>query len=470
MSPETEDRLFMRLIAFILSVVLCSAASAQTNDGAVSDWHGRYEGFKLLLQEKQLRNVSDSESLLSRPDNAVVVLAGDLRTISRQEWLRLRRYVAQGGALLVATEEAVTVPGVTSVSPGHIVSSRKEMQYSGFEDCLQISVEESELSRGISELIVNRSGWMTRPEDDSLNWSTVLKVPAECFPARARRQPIIAVGVDSQSEGVMILCADLSIYSDGMLWHGENAVLAINTVDMLCRGERSFFGFFENGLDQSANSPWPQNMPRLPPQFPPNMPPVPNRVPPIQPREEDVDLETLVKAANLAIEEVQQSDVVNEMLRDRPRNMRQVAYLRTLLLILALVALAWLFWRIFQQRLPGAPERQQRFMESMYGVVSASQLAKGELGPAAEVLARSYCRELTGAESEREWVKLTASVPEISALPRKLRNGLLELVRVATRAAAKHMSQKEFQSIGHTIVELRARRFQVDSLFELSSR
>lgn len=460
----------MRLLIVILLATLSSPAIAQTSGGASVDWHGRYEGFKLLFQEKQLNMLTDSETLLSAPDKTIVLLTGDLRTVSRQEWLRLRRYVAQGGALLVATEEAVSIPGVTSVSPGHIVSAKKELQYSGFEDCLQIRVQESELSRGISELIVNRSGWMTPPEDESLEWSVALQVPSECTPARARRQPIIVAGIDSQSDGVFLLCADHSIYSDGMLWHGENAVLAINTVDLLCRGERSYFGFFENGLQNGANAPWPPNMPGMPPQLPPSTPPTPNRVPPIQPREEDVDLETLVKAANLAIDEVQQSDVLNEMLRDRPRNMRQVAYLRTLLLILAIVALAWLFWRLFQQRLPGAPERQLRFMESMYGVVSASQVSKGELGPAAEVLARNYCRELTGAESEREWVKLTASIPEISALPRKLRNGLLELVRVATRAAARHMSQKEFQAIGQTIVELRARRFQVDSLFELTPR
>lgn len=465
----------MRLMVYILMTMLCSSAFAQTDvgasrDGAGTDWHGRYEGFKLLFQETQLNLLTDADALLSAPDKTIVVLTGDLRSVSRQEWLRLRRYVAQGGALLVATEEAVNIPGVTSISPGHLVSSKKDLQYSGFEDCLQIPVEESEMTRGINELIVNRSGWMAPPEDDSLEWSVALQVPSECSPARARRQPIIVAGIDSQSDGVFLLCADHSIYSDGMLWHGENAVLAINTVDLLRRGERTYFGFFENGLQNGANNPWPQNMPRMPPQLPPNLPPMPNRVPPIQPREEDIDLETLVKAANLAIDEVQQSDVLNEMLRDRPRNMRQVAYLRTLLLILALVALAWLFWRIFQQRLPGAPERQLRFMESMYGVVSASQLSKGELGPAAEVLARSYCRELTGAESEREWVKLTGAVPEISALPRKLRNGLLELVRVATRAAAKHMSQKEFQAIGQTIVELRARNFQVESLFELAPR
>lgn len=463
----------MRSFMLILTLLFAPAAIAQTSGEGVADWHGRYDGFRFLLQEQRLSPTENVEELLAQPSSSIIVLTGDLRKITRDEWRRMRRYVAQGGALLVATEEAVTIPGVTSIYPGYFISDQKNLQYSGFEDCLQIPVERgiSELSRGVGELIVNRSGWMRRIDDSSLDWSVVLTVPPNCNPAVARNKVVIAAGLDQQSDGVMILSADKSIYSDGMLWHGENSVLAINTVDLLCRGNRTSYGFFEDGMPPqwpTPNQPWP------PPQFrPPNLPqtpPIQNRVPPMRPPQEELDLETLVKAANLAIDEVQQSDVVNEILRDRPRNMRQVAYLRTLLLILGLAALAWFLWRIFQQRLAGVPERQQRFMESMYGVVTASQVTKGELGPAAEILARSYCRELTGAESEREWVKLTAHVPEITALPRKLRTGLLELVRVATRAAARHMSKKEFQSIGQTIVDLRARKFQVDSLFEISTR
>lgn len=458
----------MRWLVLIFAMLFAQSAPAQTGREQSADWHSRYDGFRFLFQEQRLRAADDLEELLTRPSNSVIVLMGDLRNITRNEWLRLRRYVAQGGSLLVATEDAATIPGVTSIYPGYFISDRKSQQYSGFEDCLQIPVEpgESELSKGVRELIVNRSGWMRPIDDSSLNWSVVLTVPPNCNPAVARNKLVIAAGVDPQSDGVMVLCADKSLYSDGMLWHGENSVLAINTVDLLCRGSRTSFGFFEDGLPSRGQWPPPQFRP---PELP-RMPPIPNRVPPVRPPEEELDLNTLVKATNLMIDELQQSDAVNEILRDRPRNMRQVAYLRTLLLILGMIVVGWFLWRIFQQRLPKVPERQHRFMESMYGVVSASQVTKGELGPAAEILARSYCRELTGAESEREWVKMTASVPEIAALPRKLRARLLDLVRIATRAAARHMSKKEFQTLGQTIVELRARGFRVESLFEISPR
>ena len=103
--------------------------------------------------------------------------------------------------------------------------------------------------------------------------------------------------------------ADGSLFTDGMLWHGENSILAINTAALLSRGQRSRFAVLEyGGIPQPAINPPPQMSPPPRPFNPPPFnPPPPNRLPrsrsqsqrsqapppPPPPRDLDTTLQTL---------------------------------------------------------------------------------------------------------------------------------------------------------------------------------
>lgn len=425
--------------------------SLQPPNTSQSNWHLGYNGFRMLLEERGLVPRVSLEATLTTPSESVVVLFGDLSGITRDEWLQMRRFVAQGGRLLVASERAFRLPGVTQFFPGPVKAINSADKYEGFDDCITLSSLDSAhpLTKGLRNIIVNKSGWLSPAEDRSLAWETVASLPIECRPAAAQGRPVLMAGRDPVSNGLLILSADQSLFSDGMLWHGDNSILAIQTSDLLCEGQRRWLTVYENGRTlpgyrQNAATP-PVRPPVTPPQIPPNVePPEP-------------DLKTMLKIANKVVDEVQQSNILNETLKERPRNLSPVAWLRTLFLILLILLTLYVLWRLTQNRSHLQPDRHSRFLQSMYGVHSAKQMEASEFGSAVEILSRALCQEITGSPVETDWIRLIGNEKGsgVSRLPKTLRKRLVELVGIATRGCRIHISRRKFQTIGETIQQVR---------------
>lgn len=456
----------LRLPRWIVAVCLCLVADslpAQSTSnmasGSQPSWQLGYNGFRMLLEERGLTVRMDAGHTLSKPRESVIVMLGDLSRVPREEWLRLRRYVAQGGSLLVASERAFKLSGVSQFSPGPVTSLNEADHYQGFSDCIELTLLNSDhpMTRGLRRIIVNKSGWLSPPEDESLDWKVLASLSQDCLPGSARGKAVLMAGMDPNPDrGVLILSADQSLFSDGMLWHGDNSILAIQTTDVLCRGNRKWLTVFDSGrpLPSYQQPPPVAQIPPVRPIPPPQK--LPSQLPPaIDPPEPS--LETMLKVANKVIEKVEESNILNETLRDRPRNVRPVAWLRTVLLILAVLFTLFVLWRLVQNRWHLTPARHLRFMQSMYGVQSSRQLEASEFGPAVEVLSQELCRDITGTRVEAEWLKLLGEgrSPAVAALPRSLRKGLAELTGIATRGCRIHISRKKFQAIGAMIDELR---------------
>ena len=452
------SRLLLHLLLMFGFVTTLPTLPAQSSFPGVPSnqptWYLGYNGFRMLLEERGLTASTDLSRTLSTPSESVVVMFGDLSEISRTEWLRLRRFVSQGGSLLVASERAFQLPGVTTFSLGSATTTRAADQYEGYADCIALSDLNTNhpLGKGLRHIIVNKTGWLSRSLDTSLDWQVIASLPDDCSPQAAQGQPVLLTGLDPiEGRGVMILSADQSLFSDGMLWHGDNSLLAIQACDLLCRGQRKWLTVYENGstLPSYLQAAAP---PSVVPPVPPVTPPVPPNVDPPEP-----ELATMLKIANKVIDEVQESNILNETLKDRPRNVRPVAWLRTMLLIALILFTLFILWRMSQTRWNLIPNRHSRFLQSMYGVHSANQLQASEFGAAAEVLSRNLCRELTGSDVETVWQKVLSDAkhPNVASLPRSLRKGLMELVSIATRGCRIHISRRKFQSMGRTIQAIR---------------
>lgn len=452
------SRLLLHLLLMFGIVTTLPTLPAQSSFPGVPSnqptWYLGYNGFRMLLEERGLTASTDLSRTLSTPSESVVVMFGDLSEISRTEWLRLRRFVSQGGSLLVASERAFQLPGVTTFSLGSATTTRAADQYEGYADCIALSDLNTNhpLAKGLRHIIVNKTGWLSRSQDTSLDWQVIASLPDDCSPQAAQGQPVLLTGLDPiEGRGVMILSADQSLFSDGMLWHGDNSLLAIQACDLLCRGQRKWLTVYENGstLPSYLQAAAP---PSAIPSVPPATPPVPPNVDPPEP-----ELATMLKIANKVIDEVQESNILNETLKDRPRNVRPVAWLRTMLLIALILFTLFILWRMSQTRWNLIPNRHSRFLQSMYGVHSANQLQASEFGAAAEVLSRDLCRELTSSDVETVWQKVLSDAkhPDVASLPRSLRKGLMELVSIATRGCRIHISRRKFQSMGRTIQAIR---------------
>jgi hypothetical protein len=399
-----------------------------------------------------------------------VLLFGSLQNVSRSDWLRLRRFVAQGGAALVAFEEQafVRIPGVSTWFPGPISSSDASLQYSGFSDVLQLPAESTQpLVQSVPAIVVNRSGWFTEPEDKSLAWTVVVRCPPLLQPPGAGNAAVLAIGTDpSETGGLLILAADKSLYSDGMIWHGSNSILAINTVLQLSAGRR-LYAVVESGQlsspdpfqqpqdDQSQAPPAASRFPDLlrnspPPTIRPPLPPGAIAPPP-------ADLRTILRTANALLDKLQQSDLLNRTLRDRPRGVRPGSWLRTMLLLVCVVAVVWALLLLFRRKLPALPEWKSRLMQSVYGVQSVQQIRQEEFGAAAEVLCRRFCMEVTGSPLETDWLRLRAgrqSSASIMALPQPLKTGLEDIVGIAVHGSRISLPENRFRQLGTQLRDL----------------
>lgn len=448
----------MRLMLLPLILILSTTHAfalpqAGVEDAADAEWHLGYEMFQMLLEEQGLAAAQSWDATLSQPAESVVVICGELNRIPAREWLRARRFVAQGGALLVASEGNFELPGVCTFSKGAAVAADARDRYLSYADCLQIRnlKADDELTTGVGEIVVNRTGWLSTPIDDSLNWQVIASMPATSLPRASRSQPLILAGRDAAPfTGLMLLVADESLFTNGMLWHGDNAVFAIQVSQLLCRSGRKRVLFIRDG------SPLPGYRERslIPPPNPAQttVPPLPPNMDPPEP-----ELSTALRLANAVIGEVQESNLINEVLRDRPRTMRPLAYLRTILLILLVLLTLFAIWRLMQSRLnlPGLP--RPRSLQSVYRVMSARRITNSEYGPAVVVLARDLCAELTGSSVETDWIRNLSERGEFanSHLNRSQRRDLSEILGIALRGATIHLSRRRFEALGLAIKQLR---------------
>lgn len=446
------------------SVVLltqhASPAAAQDGVAAASgeDWRSGYRGFRMLLEEQGVQAEDDAEQVLRFPRQSVILVLGRLMDFPARDWLRLRRFVAQGGALLVAGEDSFRLPGVTRFVAGPVESIDAREFYLQHSDVLALRCEPgTPLTVDVSTIVVNRTAWMTVSEDESLNWTTIARLSKAAIPSAAAGQPVVMLGMDPQDNaGVMILCADGSLFADGMLWHGENSILAINAAELLCRGNRrrmavlEYGGIPQSGLDQPNpfNQQPPNSLPRSRPQIRREQ----LQVPPAQ-----RDLKNTIATMNALLDKVQKTNLLNETLRDRPRSMPPAAWLRTILLLIGICLGVWLLLKLLRSRRRTPPAWQAREMQSLFTVTSARQIAGSEFGASAEILCREFCLQVTGSDYELDWLKLRSDshkAPLIENLARAQRTALNDIVSIATNGAPPQLTRKRFEQLGAAMRQL----------------
>lgn len=450
------------LLIALLAGGSCSARGQSVgNAPTLNGWETGFRGFRMLLRESGLRVNDDAEQVLNNPSRSAVIVQGQLGGFSRPDWLRLRRFVAQGGALLVVGEEECEIPGVTRFSGGPVTSERAAVQYSGFSDVLTLTPQPGNpLTAGVGSIVANRTGWLEFPGDNSLRWTVVAQIPGGSSPAASAGNPVLVLGQDGVTQaGTMILCADHSVLSDGMLWHGNNSILAINIAELLAAGSREQCAFLLGGRISGPAAPPRQ---RAPIQLPPQRIRRPG-VPELRPPDEPPDLPTLIRRTNEFLDLLQESNLANEWLKDRPRAVGAVRWLRILFFLALLLVALFILKQIASRFRPRLPESRQRAMKSLASAVATEQAANSEFGPAAEILCREFCRELSGSRLESDWLMLRSEAAQtraVAALPGRLQRGLYEVVSIAVRGSNTVMPRKRFEELGRSMRELRGRNRQ----------
>ena len=380
------------------------------------DWQFGFQLFHLLLEQKGLYSVPDfREAMRNRPRSTAVVLLGNLNRIPTDLRAELQKFLDSGGVALVASDEASFFKSLFLISNGPFEVRDNSLAYQGFPDCPVVTpVPRPDASAlgGINSLVTNRVGVISRLDDRFGKWRILARLP-ELIDQRSRRRsqaPLIAEWKSRRrGGGRLMLMADHSILINGMLWHGDNAKLAVNLADWLSIGERKEVVFIVDGEPAKA-------MLALPPEISEELPPLED-LPTPTPR----DLWNLFKndpwkfltfldrfAAGM-----EDADVMNELLANQPADMPTPLYRQALYIVAGILAAIYIL-RLMGKVGSRPTTRPPRSVGQSENFNRSRTLSSGELNVATRELAQSAMRQLTGSSDPQDWA-IPVSDVEIEA-------------------------------------------------------
>lgn len=494
------------LLMLLITTCATTRTQAQETQSASrsSDWDFGYELFQALLEQQGLTAVDYEALVLSDPQNSVLVIQGKVDSRIAKV---IPKFCSDGGTVLVACDTLTYLGESCTFREGPVLTRDSFQAYQSFPDCIQISQFNNQhpLMAGIGSIVVNKSGWLKRPRLGATTLDVAVTLPASCEPSESANQPLLATAnLASLKGGKLILCADQSLFTNGMLWHADNSILAINIANALAEGkQRSQVCFVVKGRTQKSY----QDSPNVNPNGNPDLP--------------DVDLpepklKTMLKVANKIVKNVEESNVANEFLANQPRNVNAPYYRRAILFVLvaivaglvarflfgsfsatilisggvllylavgAISASRWGYWlpgrsviAVFLQTIALLPAvvyvllklftddeateeaMPARSMKTAFDLRANKKISDSEFGFAASMLARELCKEVTDSADPAVWLRQLKSNPvskKQSAAKSNLQVPLSTVVDLAVNSQTTHISRQRFANIGHTINELR---------------
>lgn len=225
---------------FLLALLLMdSTLWAQSGSPSVSaqGWAEGFNGFALLCRSLGLEPLNqDFSSPRIDPKDAIVVVLGT-NASSDREIARLRRFVREGGAVLLASD----MPGyffkggvVIHQPRGYMQARDAQERFNGFRDCpiVRLFSTDHPITSGLNSVITNRTAGIELKEND---WQAIATLPK-----MSNRLRVYDLAVVSNDESrCMVVCADPSIFSNQMIFQGDNARFALQMMYWLKQGRRS---------------------------------------------------------------------------------------------------------------------------------------------------------------------------------------------------------------------------------------
>lgn len=454
------------LMSLLFAIIPASNAFAQEKvDGESaeaalnSEWHFRHELFQMLLEERGLQVAGSLDASLASPRDSVIVMIGKQGRANAAYAEKLSTFAERGGTILMAFDSTASIGGIASFTSTSITSEDSAIQYQGHSDCLRVAnLERSHpLMKGLSELIVNRSGWLVLHPSQGMSWEVLATVPETCSPRRCRGQPLIAASLSGLPDaGTTIVAADPSLFTNSMLWHGDNALFAIRVSELLCRGEKRRLVFLVDGRPLPSYRASPLLQQTAKPELQRSMPlsvPIQNAPPP------KPTLESALRLANSVIQNVEESNILNEALINQPRPLNRRLYTWIVLVGLVAIMAAWLTLKMKHTAAVNPPSPSARTMKTALALLNGNEDQGRQYGEAAQMLARDFCLELSAGAplSPDSWHCLDnpAIQPSLERMSASQRRELTSLIELAASSDAPHISSRRLQQIGLLIHSLR---------------
>ena len=414
-----------------------------------AEWMFGFDMFQLMLEQRGLKTTDDLVATLQNdPSKSVIVLAGQLDRLPDWMWPQISTFVRRGGAVLIATDRAMDAEGLCVMAEGPVQVHTFQTAYKGYADCpLVTNIEKTEpLMRGVSTLVANRAGWIDRIGRSMGEWSMLAWLPhsARTQHGQGGGKPLVAaMMLPDGNPGRLLAVGDHSLLINGMLWHGDNAMFALNVTGWLAAGGRKNVLVLVNGipaLPGAAPSTNPGDMPDINPEDLPDLP-----------------KESYLAFANNFAAGLEDADVFNELAINYPREVESGYYWRWVFLALACLA-GWILFRRFPSKGQSVEPALRRPASTLLATRVQEQLQSDNLRPAARELARDLFRELTRSDDPRSW-SIDARDVQIDGsliLKRNTRAWLTRFSQLARNTDRKPVTRKALQSLVARIEQIRA--------------
>lgn len=225
---------------FLFALLLMNTtlwAQAGTPSVSAQNWAEGFNGFALLCRSLGLQPLNQSFSSPNiNPEEAIVVVLGT-NASSDREIARLRQFIREGGAVLLASDMpgAFFNGGLVIHRPrGYMKARDPQQRFNGFRDCPIVTRFSSDhpVTNGLKSVVTNRTAGIELNNED---WKPVATLPAM---SNRRREYEFAVVPIDESERLLV-CADPSIFSNQMIFQADNARLALQMMYWLKQGHRS---------------------------------------------------------------------------------------------------------------------------------------------------------------------------------------------------------------------------------------
>lgn len=379
-----------------------------------------FDFMQFMFKQSGLQPI-DLGNASRRPSETVFVYLGQTSSPKQQ---RIYNFLNRGGSVLFATDQGSDAAIFSTTRAPHRVRG-DEYRYQGYDDCLRVPVEEHEITAGVKEVIVNRSGAIQSMYSGF--WRSLATLPESNL-------DLLAVRDHENTRSRIVLMADHSPFTNDMLMHGDNAILAVNIINYLSEGNRKYICFLVD--DRSANS-------SISPMLPPD------EIPPIDP--DDIPADTKMAIANRFLKEVERENALNRFLDSIPSRI----IWRWLIIIGTILLAVYLFRRLLASRSIIEPPAMHAANSSE--ARSAAMLRSKSLYPAAQELARDFLRTLIGDDANKPFsvhrreVWVSASVGS----PRKIQVEVEKLGHIASGSDRRRVKPKQLRKLAARIEELR---------------
>ena len=450
---RTVSRLRRFGARLVLGCILCTWPASSPLYSQTIDWHFRFDLFQMLFEQNGLKPIQDVDVAFNTPERTVIVVLGNAGVFRDPN--RVQKFLDAGGAMLLASDRRIAYDRFFYVFDGPALSNQETDIYGGYPDCIRVTDFDvtHPLVKGVGELIVNRSGWiLERPTLNPNAWRKVASLPATTSQLSSRGKTIVGA-MTSES---FIVVADHSLFTNGMMWHGDNAVFAINVSSALSQGP-SGEAMRDQILFLVDDTPSPSyllgplanelNLPLPPPEIEP-----------------DLDVDQMLKVANQVVAAVEDSNSMNELLAGRPRRMASPYYRRALLFALSGILIAFAAYRLSSKSSKPIPAAWLR--TSLKSVrpsrnrlsSKTTQLNSVERGRAAQKLAQHFCQAVTGSDAKAVWVRELSGQGAFRSEPIRgeTSESLARVLSVAIQENAPHYTDGMLLLLAREIDELKS--------------